>query len=235
MIKAVLFDIDNTLLDFDAYVKDAMKDGFDFFGLGRYNESMYEIFEKINSGMWKKLEKGEITFEELQRDRWNNVFLALGISFDGLTFEKHFRKFLFNSGIKVEGAEDIVEYLKDKYVLCVASNGPYEQQINRLKVAGLHRYFSGFFISEKIGASKPSEAFFSYCLEEINRERIMEGESEVLPSEVMMIGDSFTSDIAGAVNFGMKTCYFDRNGKGNTSGLPIDHIVKKLEDIKSFL
>ena len=63
----------------------------------------------------------------------------------------------------------------------------------------------------------------------------MEGESEVLPSEVMMIGDSFTSDIAGAVNFGMKTCYFDRNGKGNTSGLPIDHIVKKLEDIKSFL
>ncbi len=235
MIKAVLIDIDNTLLDFDAYVKNAMKDGFEKFNLATYEDYMFDVFERINSKMWKQIEWGTITFEQLQRDRWNNVFSALGISFDGPSFEKYFRQYLFNSGIHVAGAEDMVRYLKDRYILCVASNGPYEQQLNRLKVANLFEYFSDFFISEKVGASKPSEKFFSYCLNSLNDLRTQQGESEVFPCEVMMVGDSLTSDIAGAVNFGMKTCYFDRKATGKTGDLPVDYVVKKLEDIKNFL
>ena len=235
MIRAVLLDIDDTLLDFDAYVKTSMKDGFERFGLAVYDDSMFGIFKQVNSEMWKKLERGEITFEELKRHRWNNVFSALGISFDGVAFEKYFRDCLFNSAIHVDGAEETVKYLSSRYRTYVASNGPYEQQLNRLRVGNLFSYFSGFFISEKIGAQKPSAEFFDYCMEEINENASNQGEAPVTPAEVIMIGDSLSSDMTGAINYGMKTCLFDKHGTGKTNGLPIDHIVDKLESIKQLL
>lgn len=235
MIKTVLIDIDNTLLDFDAYVQEAMKYGFKKFNLGSYEDYMFQVFEQLNNGMWREIEQGIMTYEELLQKRWNRIFSELDISFDGTEFEKYFRRYLFDSAIPVKGAEDILAYLKDRYILCVASNGPYEQQLNRLRKGQMFSYFSEFFISEKIGASKPSEKFFSYCLNKLNNERVRQKESEILPSEVIMIGDSLTSDIAGATASGFKTCFFDRKKNGKTNNLNIDHIISELADIKSFL
>ncbi len=230
MIKAILIDIDNTLLDFDAYVKESMKSGFEKFGLGEYEDSMFSVFEKINSEMWQQIEENELTYEELLQTRWNRIFSALNISFEGRVFEDYFRNCLFESAIPVEGASDILEYLKDKYILCVASNGPYDQQMNRLKKSGMIRCFSNFFISEKIGASKPSEKFFSYCMSELNSEG-----NPILSSEVLMIGDSLTSDISGAAASGFKTCFFDRKKSGKTNGLSVDYVIGKLEEIPDII
>ena len=229
MVKAVLLDIDNTLLDFDAYVKSAMKDGFEKFGLGVYRDEMFDVFLSINNGLWREIEEGTLTFGELQKIRWNRIFDSLGISFDGCRFETYFREYLFDSAILVEGAHELLEYLKGRYILCVASNGPFAQQLNRLTVGGLYPYFSHFFISEKIGASKPSKEFFSHCLEVLNRD------DAISPSEIMVIGDSLTSDIAGAIDSGMKCCYFDRKGRGIGSGQEIDHVVGHLDEIRAFL
>lgn len=235
MIKAVLIDIDNTLLDFDAYVQNAMKDGFEMFGLGIYDDSMFQVFRQINNEMWKKIEQGTLTFEELLKQRWNRIFSALGISFDGCIFEKYFGEYLFDSAIPVSGALSLLDYLKDRYILCVASNGPYEQQLNRLKKGKMLPYFSKLFISEKIGVSKPSEEFFSHCLRELNTERRRKGLCEILPSEVIMIGDSLTSDMAGAVNVGFRTCFFDKYKCGGTDNLHIEYTVDRLDDIRNFL
>ena len=235
MIKAVLIDIDNTLLDFDAYVQQAMRDGFEKFGLGRYEDSMYQVFWQINTEMWRGIEQGNLTYEELMASRWNRIFAELGISFDGVIFENYFKDALFESAIPVSGAMDALTRLEGNYILCVASNGPYEQQLNRLKKAGMLPFFSNLFISEKIGFSKPSEEFFSYCLNEINAERRQNGKNEILPSEVIMIGDSLESDMAGAINMGFKTCFFDKNKSGDAKGLPVDYIVDKPEDIRLFL
>jgi len=229
MIKALLLDIDDTLLDFHAYVRTAANEGFEEFGLGVYTDEMFAVFTEINNGLWHQLEKGEITFEELKRTRWNKVFDALGISFDGVMFEEHFRKKLFHSGIPMEGAVEALEYLKDRYILCAASNGPYEQQVNRLRVAGMLEYFSHLFISEKIGASKPSKEFFDHCMTELNRD------SAVLPGEVMIIGDSLSSDIVGGIRSGMKTCFFDRKAFGDAEGLAVDHVITSLDEIRGFL
>lgn len=229
MIKAVLFDIDNTLLDFDAYVRQAMREGFEEFGLCEYNDGMYDTFTRINSGLWHDIEKGKLTFDELLHIRWNKVFEALGIHFDGYEFEKHFRGKLFTNAIPVDGAHDILDYLSGKYILAAASNGPYEQQINRLKVGGMYEILSYHFISEKIGASKPSPEYFAYCMNEINKGR----EESILPCEVMMIGDSLTSDMAGARGYGMKTCYFDRHGKGTDES--VDYVINNLSEIKNIL
>ncbi len=230
MIKAVLIDIDNTLLDFDAYVKQSMKEGFSELGICRYQDSMYDVFLKINTQLWHDIEKGKLTFGELMQVRWNKIFEALGVEYDGYSFEKYFRGRLFDNAIPVEGAHELLAYLGEKYILCAASNGPYEQQINRLKVGNMYDCFTHCFISEKVGASKPVADFFSYCMRVLNEGR---GETDkILPSQVVMIGDSLTSDIAGARSFGMKACLFNRDGKASKTANNADYTVSSLCKIK---
>ena len=231
MIKAVFLDIDDTLLDFDAYVRNAMKDGFEKFHLGAFDESVYQTFKKVNTLVWHELEMGVLSYEELLKTRWNRIFAALNISFDGVVFETYFKDCLFNSAIPVEGAMDILPYLQTRYLLCAASNGPYEQQVNRLRIGGMLPFFSHLFISGKIGHAKPSQEFFAYCLEAINADR---GE-KILPDEIIMIGDSLTSDMAGAIDSGIKTCYFDKNRKGNPKNLSLNYVVSSLDEIRSIL
>ncbi len=229
-IKAILIDIDDTLLDFDAYVKEAMKSGFQRFGLSPYKEEMYQTFLKINTGLWSELEKGELSFEELKKIRWNLIFQALGIDFDGEVFENYFRGELFYSAIPVEGAFEMLDYLSEKYPLYVASNGPFAQQINRLKVGGMDLYFKDFFISEKIGASKPSKVFFDYCFSVLK-----ENDKSLLPENILMIGDSLSSDMKGAIDFGFKTCFFDKKNKGLPNDPKIDFCIKSLTEITKII
>lgn len=226
MIKAVFLDIDNTLLDFDAYVKDSMKVGFEKYGLKKYEDWMFPIFQEINHEMWCQLEQGTLSYQELLKIRWNKVFKAIGISFDGWEFEQFFKDYLFDSAILVEGAMELLEYLKGKYVICAASNGPYEQQVNRLTKGGMIGYFDYLFISERIGVAKPSKLFFEAAIRELN---------EILPEEILIIGDSLTSDMTGGIDSGLKTCLFDWKCGGDTKGLPIDYVVYTLQEIHEIL
>lgn len=236
MIKAVFIDIDNTLLDFDAYVKESLLSGFEKFGLRTYEDWMYDIFEKVNDGLWLQIEDGSLTFGELQKIRFNKVFEAIGdIEFDGTVFEKYFRECLNESAIPVEGAIDMLEYLSGKYILCTASNGPFNQQVHRLELAGMLHYFRHNFISEKIGFSKPAREFFDVALTELNEEQKARGEAKILPSEIMIIGDSLTSDMAGGIGSGLKTCWFDREQMGNNKNLAINFVINKLENIKGII
>lgn len=235
MIRAVFIDIDNTLLDFDAYVRQTMREGFEKFGLGAYDEGMFSTFLKINNQLWGQIEQGQITMDELMQVRWNRIFAALGIRFDGVRFEDYFRDCLFESAIPVEYAPELLAYLQKKYILCAASNGPYAQQINRLERGGMLGCFSGLFISSRVGAAKPSPVFFNRCLKELNAFLAERGEAEILPSEIMMLGDSLSSDMAGAIGMGMKTCYFDRSRSGDTRGMHIDHVVFSLREVQEFL
>ncbi|WP_031476294.1 HAD family hydrolase [Agathobaculum desmolans] len=168
MLKVILFDIDNTLLSFNAYAKESMKSGFEKFEIGTYEDRMFSVFNQINTDLWQLIEKGKLDFKELQKKRWNMIFEYLGISADGIAFEKYFQECLFESAIPENGAMELVKYLHSKYILCVASNGPYMQQVNRLKISGMLPYFSDLFISEEIGSSKPSETFFSTCINRLN-------------------------------------------------------------------
>ena len=124
----------------------------------------------------------------------------------------------------------MLEYLHGKYILCAASNGPYDQQLHRLELAGMKKFLSYFFISEQIGASKPSEEFFARSFEILNNGR----EKPIMPNETIIIGDSMSSDMAGGKNFGMKTCYFS-NGKAMADSIGVDRIVGRLETVEDFL
>lgn len=231
MIKAILLDIDNTLLSFDEYVKDAMRTGFKEFNLCEYDEGMFSVFTEINNKLWHSLEKGEIDLEGLKKVRWNMIFESLGISYDGVLFEKYFRARLFESAIPVDGAMELLSYLHGKYILCAASNGPYNQQVNRLKICGMLPYFEHLFISEEIGHSKPSEKFFDACLNRLNAS----SEDRIKPDEIMMIGDSLSSDMAGGIQFGTHTCLYNPTNKTVPSDVGIDYVVTELSEISRIL
>lgn len=233
-LKAVFVDIDNTLLSFDEYVRQTMKSGFEHFGLKPYEPYMYDIFEKENNALWQKIEQGTLTFPELQKVRWNLVFEKLEISFDGPVFEKYFRKALHESAIEEPGAREMLAYLKSKYILCVASNGPYEQQVHRLELADMRKYFDYVFVSEKIGVSKPAREFFETAFEQLNENRT----EKISSAETMIIGDSLTSDMAGGLQYGMKTCYYRRNSE---RAMPdqkmgrIDFVIDHLDQVADYI
>lgn len=231
MLKAILFDIDNTLLSFDGCVKESMKSGFEKFEIGTYEDGMFSVFNQINTDLWQLIEKGELDFEELQKKRWNMIFEYLGISADGVAFEKYFRECLFESAIPEKGAMELVKYLHGKYILCVASNGPYMQQVNRLKLSGMLPYFSGLFISEEIGSSKPSEKFFNTCIERLNSKT----EQKIQPYEIMIIGDSLSSDMLGGIQAGMQTCFYNPNKKNIPCGMKLNYNVSSLREIENIL
>ncbi len=207
-MQMVFIDIDNTLLDFDAYIRKTMAEGFAHFGLKPYEPYMEEVFHRENGRLWRQIEQGTLTFHELEEIRWNNVFAALDIQFDGTVFEKYFRAALWDSAIPVDGAVELLTALHGKSPMAVASNGPYDQQLHRLEIAGMKDYFDWFFVSEKLGVSKPDPAFFNGAFAQLNAGR----ETPVLPQDCVIIGDSLTSDMAGGRQYGMKTCYFRRPG-----------------------
>ena len=212
-IKIVFVDIDNTLLDFDGYVRSCMKDGFRHFGIGVYEPWMYDVFTAENNKLWNMIEEERLDFAGLEKVRWNIVFEKLGFHFDGLVFEKYFRAYLNESAIPVEGSFDLLDSLKSKYVVCAASNGPYDQQRHRLEIGGMLKYFDHVYISEKIGFSKPSAEFFDFCLNDINSKRT----EPVSANECVVIGDSITADIKGALNYGMNAIFYDRDPAKNRS------------------
>ena len=231
MIKVVLVDIDNTLLSFTGYVKDAMREGFSYFGLKPYTEDMFPVFERINNSLWRQLEQGTLTFEELTECRWDLIFKDLNIVFDGKVFEEYFRERLFCSAVHEDGAVDLLKYLSSKYTLCAASNGPYDQQMNRLRVGEMIDYFDHCFISSQIGAQKPARQFFDRCFS-ILRES---GLPDLAPEEVMIIGDSISSDISGGIEYGIHTCLYQKNKIPERNNSGADHVVGSLYDIKRIL
>lgn len=225
-MKAIFIDIDNTLLDFDEYVRQTMQTGFAFFGLKPYEPRMYDVFTEINNGLWRGIEQGTLTFAELEKVRWNRIFERIGISFDGWTFERYFRRSLFDSAIPVPGARELLENLNGKSILCAASNGPYEQQLHRLEIAGMRNFFDYVFISEQIGASKPSRDFFDAAFRMLNQGRA----EPIRPEETIILGDSPTSDMAGGRQYGMKTCFYRRNPsiRSDAADFTVDELLQAI-------
>ena len=224
MTTTIFIDIDNTLLDFDKCAYLSMKSSFEDCGLP-FDDNMFATFERINLALWHRLEDKIITKEQLFKLRWPTVLAGIGIDYDGNDMEARFKHYLYTYAVTMEGAERLLRYLSQKYKIYATSNATYEQQISRLKSAVFDKYFSGYFISEKVGAEKPSKEFFDHCFNNLT----------VSKDEVVMIGDSPTADIKGGSMYGIKTIWLDRRNEQLPKGVKPTHIVKKLVEIESIL
>lgn len=224
MIKKILFDIDNTLLDFKLCAETAMRQAFEDWNL-EYKSEYFDVFMRINDQYWRKLEDKEITRDQLYTMRFVDVFKELNIDCDGVLFEKDFVKHLYKSHNKIEGADEILEYLSPNYELYITSNSSYEQQLERLKSSNLDKYFIELYTSEELGYPKPSQEYFDIVFEKLgfpNKE------------EVLIVGDNPHADILGGKEYGIKTCWF------NIDNLPedkvdSDYIIHSLSEMKKNL
>ncbi|MBE6605571.1 MAG: noncanonical pyrimidine nucleotidase, YjjG family [Ruminococcaceae bacterium] len=225
MIKAVLLDVDNTLLDFNLCATESIYKSAQDMKIPLPDNIISAFFE-VNTELWHDIEKGVLTREELHRIRFIKVFEKANVNADGVEFEKKFVEHVKHSAVHVNGAKDLLDHLKDKYILCTASNASAYQQKNRLTKAGFIGYFKHLFISEEIGEPKPSKKFFEACFDYL---------APIDKSEIIMIGDSLTADINGAHACGIKTCWYNHDKIGIPKDVCADYIVNSLDEIKNIL
>ena len=225
-IKAVLLDVDNTILDFNLCAKEAMIKTFAAWRL-EFQEEMFPVFLKANQYLWEEIEKNHITREKLYQIRWKLIFERLQIKGpDPLAFDEVFRKHIGVSAVPVEGAYSLLSYLSPKYILCIASNASYQRQVNRLTKADMIGYIVHLFSSEKIGHMKPAKAFFEACLAKLE---------DIKAHEVVVIGDSLSADIAGGVCAGMRTIWYNHDKQAASAEIRPDYVVNSLSEIKNIL
>ena len=225
MIKAVLLDVDNTLLDFNKSASETIKSAFKDLGL-KYSDQIMGAFLRTNDMLWQKVETKEITRQELHRIRWNIIFAEIGINADGHEMEGLFLSRLENFAIPVDGAIDILKYLSAKYKLYTASNAPYAQQVKRLTLSGMIPYIEKILNFENQGINKPQKRFFEECLNAV---------SPAKKEETAIIGDSLSADIAGGKSVGITTVWFNRGGAAAPANGLCDYTVKSLVEIKAIL
>lgn len=224
----ILFDLDNTLIDFDDAERNALKLNFEEFSIP-YKPEYNQIYHDINDKFWKMLERGEIERAKLKTERFEKLFDVLGVSgVNSKEFNDHYlvnlgkgRKLLPNAFETVKGAFD----LGAKCYLI--TNGATSVQKARLSRQEFMKYISGVCVSETVGAKKPDKEFFDKA-EEIFGVKFNE--------KTLVVGDSLSSDILGGINCGIDTCYINVKKTPNQSDIrptyELDEIIKVLDIIK---
>ena len=225
MIKYVLFDVDDTLLDFGKAEAAAIRKTFERIGIPVTDE-LIRRYSEINAQQWSRFEKGEITREKLLTERFDILFSELGINVPSEMAQASYEYLLGIGHYFVDGAEELLEALKDKYELYIVSNGNASVQDRRLKSAGIIPYFKDIFISERVGFNKPSAEFFEACFE-----RIPGFEKD----KAVIVGDRLSSDILGGINAGVKTCWFNPRGDAPDPDIPADYEIKHLGELPALL
>ena len=234
MIKAVLIDIDDTLLDFRKSAEKAIYLCFKKYGL-EFNQNVIQTFHTINDELWLRIERKEITKQDMYGLRWVSIFKELGITLDGFEMENLFRSTLSGIAEPVDNAYDLLVYLYEKYPLYAASNSSFEHQRKRMTQSDMLKYFQKMFVSENVGALKPAKEFFDKALGDTEKWLCENGglnEGEILNlDEVIIIGDSLTSDMKGGNNARIKTCWYNPKGYVNDKGVKIDYEIKDLHEV----
>ena len=227
MIKVILWDIDATLLDFLAAEKAAIDFCFEKFGLGTCTEEMLKRYSVINRRYWEMLEKGEMSKPEILVNRFKEFFESEGLASDcAEEFNATYQVALGDTICFRDNGYELVKKLKDQYKQYVVTNGTFIAQERKLKKSGIGELVEASFISDLIGYEKPAMEFFNHVFENI-------GHYE--KDEVLIIGDSLTSDMQGGNNAGIICCWYNPNHLENTKDIKIDHEIDNLWQLEEIL
>ncbi len=225
--RYLLLDMDMTLLDFKKSEKAAFAGVMESLDL-KFTEYDYSRFSHTNDELWKRLEKGLINREQLLACRFGIFSEDWGV--DSPRLNEMFINNLAGRNDWLPGAEDFLKALhgSGKYKVYIATNGPVFTVMGRINASGLEKYVDGIFISEKIGASKPSPKFFEYAFNEICDHDV---------SNYLLVGDRLSSDILGANNMGMDCVLFAHDGifPENTRGYKINYFAGSYKELQGLL
>ena len=223
MISTILWDVDGTLLDFIAAEKAAIKTLFGEFNLGQCSDEMIKRYSEINKTYWQRLERGEITKQEVLVGRFKEFFKSEGIDISVVEeFNSLYQLRLGDTIVYHDDSLEIIKALQGRVRQYVVANGTVEAQSKKLRLSGLGELVDGIFLSEHIGVEKPNIEFFDKVLEEIK---------PADRSSILIVGDSLTSDIQGGNNAGIVTCWYNPLGDKAPDKYRIDYEISDLHQI----
>ena len=225
MIKFLLIDLDDTILDFQKAEHIGLCNTLRHYGVEPTEETISSYLQ-INQAYWHALERGEMTRKQVNEGRFETLFRQLGREVDGGACAAYYLSQLALTHDYLPGAEEAVRRLAQKYRLFVASNGNVAVQTPRMANSGLNVYIEKAFISEALGQNKPSKAYFDLCFAQI---------PDFDPKQAVMVGDSLTSDIQGGINAGIPTVWVNPSGKPNTTAIRPDYEIHNLSELEQLL
>jgi len=221
----IFLDVDDTILDFHADEAIALSRTLRELGVEPTEERL-KRYSEINQSMWELLEEGKITRMEVLVRRFEIFFSELGLERSGFEAQEMYEHYLSLGHHFMPQAQALLDELYGKYPLYIVSNGTGVVQDGRIASSGIACYFEKIFISERMGANKPSLQFFEKCFEQI---------PELDKSRSIIIGDSLTSDIRGGINAGLMTCWYNPKGKPAREDIPADYEIKELMELPVLL
>lgn len=225
MIRNLLFDLDDTLLDFRRSEKAAVSETAKKLGI-QPSPDLLARYSSVNAALWKELEQGLIARSELKVRRFRFLFREFGFDADPEKAAHLYEALLAEQSFPIEGAAELLQKLAPQYHIYLATNGTACVQKRRIEKSGFSPYINDIFISERIGYDKPQSAFFAYCFSRI---------PEFSRQETLMIGDSLTSDIRGGSNAGIRTVWFNPSHAVPQGEAAPDFEIHRLCELPSLL
>ena len=216
----ILLDADYTLFDFDRAEGNALAATLSRFGVPP-KEEVVARYRTINNSYWAKLERGEIKKSVMLVQRFEDFFGGYGLAPNCAQVNREYLACLGTFSFLIPGALELCRNLHQKgHRLCIVTNGTAAANQTRLRDSGLEPYFNGVFISEVVGAEKPSPRFF---------DAVFEALSHPAKDGCIIVGDSLVSDIRGGRQAGIATCWF--NPERQPSNDDCDYVIGDLAEL----
>lgn len=222
----LLFDLDNTLMDFNQASHISFHRAMQTLGLPRHKID-YAEYNRHNYRVWHEFELGEIDALTLRAKRFQLYFDAVDHSgSDPLIGNRLYLEGLVDHPIMLEGARELIHDAKQHYRLAVITNGLKEVQRPRLRSAGIYDLFDTIVVSDEIGHAKPHPEYFDHVFIE---------SKDIDHRNALVIGDSLKSDIQGAHRYGIDSCWFNPHRVSADHRYHATHEVHSIDGIRSLL
>ncbi len=223
--ELIFMDLDETLFDFAKAEKAALAETFSELGVPHTAEST-AIYERINKGLWRMLERGEIRLEQLKSERFRLFFQEMRLDMNSTEASRIYIGYLSRGIHPLEGAVELCSYLAGKYRLVILSNGIWDVQLPRVANSPIASYMEGIVVSEEAGIGKPDPRIFEYACDKFSFHE---------KAKILMVGDSAGSDIRGGMNFGIDTIWINPTGIPAPDGITPTYEVRNLDGIRNIL
>ncbi len=220
-----LFDLDDTLLDFQASEMLSFKQTFSHFGIHSIDE-IHKTYRVENNKLWKQIEKGEITKDFLKVERFKRTLAEHKIEILPHKMAEYYMEQLPLHVVLIDGAVEVLKYLKQFGEIGIITNGIEITQRLRIKNSDLKDYIDFLAVSEECGFAKPDVRFFEFAT---SRAKNFSKESTII------VGDRIEADILGANNFGIDSLWFNPHNAENIISASPTYIVKTLSEIHQIL
>ncbi len=220
----LIFDFDHMLFDTDQSEALSFQHALRSHGVAD-PEPLLGHYQRINQGLWREVEKGTISPNEVKSQRFATLAAEADLPYDPEAVAESYTAGLCDHGELYDGAGELVMSLADTFTLAMVTNGLGPVQRGRLDRIGLGGVFEPLVISGEVGVSKPRPEIFQL---------VFDAFPDTPRSNFLMIGDSLTSDVAGGRNAGIDTCWYDRHGANESPEEPT-HRIESISDLCSLL